>query len=77
MTLLEMSAVYLDSAAALHDRITELRNAAKSEKDPDALFHLRCRIDALMPLWRESRELAALTAHYYERSYHRHEKYTL
>ena len=28
-------------------------------------------------LLQETRELAALTAHYYDRSYHRHERYTL
>ena len=48
MTLLEMSALYAESAAALRRRIGELQ-----------------------------RELAALTAHYYDRSYHRHERYTL
>ena len=31
----------------------------------------------LTPLLQETRELAALTAHYYDRSYHRHERYTL
>ena len=32
---------------------------------------------ALFALLRESRELAVLTARYYDRSYHKHEKYTL
>ena len=35
------------------------------------------RIAELTPLLQETRELAALTAHYYDRSYHRHERYTL
>ena len=60
MTLLEMSAVYADSAAALRLRIAELRA-------------LRARIAALDPLLREARALAELTAHYYDRSYHKHE----
>ena len=64
MTLLEMSAVYADSAAALRLRIAELRA-------------LRARIAALDPLLREARALAKLTAHYYDRSYRKHEKYTL
>ena len=64
MTLLEMSAVYADSAAALRLRIAELRA-------------LRARIAALDPLLREARALAELTAHYYDRSYRKHEKYTL
>ena len=68
MTLLEMSALYAESAAALRRRIGELRQAARE---------LRRRITELTPLLQETRELAALTAHYYDRSYHRHERYTL
>ena len=77
MTLLEMSLSYQDSAAAIYGRIVELRSLERTESDPEAAFRLRRRIDELMPLWREARELAALTAHYYDRSYHKHEKYTL
>ena len=77
MTLLEMSLSYQNSAAALHRRIVELRLLERDQTDPEAAFRLRRRIDELMPLWREARELAALTAHYYDRSYHKHEKYTL
>ena len=77
MTLLEMSASYQASAAALHGRITELRVRERAQRDPEAAFRLRRRIDELTPLLREARELAALTAHYYDRSYHKHEKYTL
>lgn len=77
MTLLEMSAAYQSSAAAIHARIAELRGLERAQTDPDESFRLRRRIDELTPLWREARELAALTAHYYDRSYHKHEKYTL
>lgn len=77
MTLLEMSASYRSSAAAIHGRIVELRVQERAQADPEAAFRLRRRIDELTPLWREARELAALTAHYYDRSYHKHEKYTL
>ena len=76
MTLLEMSASYRSSAAAIHGRIVELRALERAQADPEAAFRLRRRIDELTPLWREARELAALTAHYYDRSYH-NEKYTL
>lgn len=76
MTLLEMSASYRDSAAAIHGRITELRLLERAQADPEAAFRLRRRIDELTPLWREARELAALTAHYYDRGYHKHEAYT-
>ncbi|MCI8689081.1 MAG: hypothetical protein HFF85_02635 [Oscillibacter sp.] len=77
MTLTEMSLTYQTNAAAIHGRIVELRNQEKTLTDPDDLFHLRRRISELLPLWREARELAVLTAHYYDRSYHRHEGYTL
>ena len=77
MTLVEMSASYRSSAAAIHGRIVELRGLERAQADPEAAFRLRRRIDELTPLWREARELAALTAHYYDRSYHKHEKYTL
>ena len=77
MTLLEMSASYRSSAAAIHGRIVELRGLERAQADPEAAFRLRRRIDELTPLWREARELAAQTAHYYDRSYHKHEKYTL
>ena len=77
MTLLEMSLAYQASASAIYGRIVELRSLERTAVDPEASFRLRRRIDELMPLWREARELAALTAHYYDRSYHKHEKYTL
>ena len=77
MNLTELSVQYSGSAAAIHGRIVELREWEKAEEDPDALFRLRRRIDELTPLWREARELASLTARYYDRSYHKNEKYTL
>ena len=77
MTLSEMSRNYQESAAAIHGRIVELRIQEQAQADPEEAFRLRRRIDELMPLWREARELAALTAHYYDRSYHKNEHYTL
>ena len=77
MTLLEMSALYAESAAALRRRIGELRQAARELKDEEDRRLLRRRITELTPLLQETRELAALTARYYDRSYHRHERYTI
>ena len=77
MTLLEMSVYYADSAARIRTRMAELRAAEKAETDPIAAKQLRLRMDDLRPLLRETRELAVLTARYYDRSYHKHEKYTL
>jgi hypothetical protein len=77
MTLLEMSVYYADSAAAIRARIAELRSAERAATDPEVARRLRARMEALQPLLRESRELAVLTARYYDRSYHKHENYTL
>ena len=77
MTLLEMSVYYADSATLIRTRIAELRAAERTAADPEAarLFHIRA--ESLRPLLREMRELAVLTARYYDRSYHKHENYTL
>ncbi len=77
MTLLEMSVQYADSAALIRARIRELRTQERQQPDPETSRRLRQRIDALTPLLRECRELAVLTARYYDRSYHKHERYTL
>lgn len=77
MTLLEMSVQYAESAAAIHSRITTLRAAERIQTDAEAARLLRLRVNALLPLWREQRDLAALTAHYYDRSYHKYGKYAL
>lgn len=77
MTLMELSVQYEDSAAAIRGRIAQLRIAEQEQTDADAARALRLRIEALIPLLREARELAVLTAHYYDRSYHKHERYTL
>ena len=77
MTLLEMSVQYADSAALIRTRIRELRAEERQQSDPETARGLRRRIDELTPLLRECRELAVLTARYYDRSYHKHERYTL
>ena len=66
MTLLEMSVLYADSAAAIRLRITELK-AAERQADREAARLLRQRIADLEPLLRDARELAFRTAHYYDR----------
>ena len=77
MTLLEMSVRYEESETALRRRLAELREAARQPEDGEACRALQRRIAALMPLLQERRDLRDLTAHYYDRSYHKHEKYTL
>ena len=77
MTLQELSRCYQASASVLHARITDLRALERAQADPEAAARLRRRIQELTPLWQEARELAALPAHYYDRSYHRNEHYSL
>ena len=43
-----------------------LRGMERQETDPAAALELRRRIAALLPLWQEARDLARLTAHYYD-----------
>lgn len=77
MTLLELSALYDESATRIRVRMAQLRADVKEQTDPAAAQALRQRIAELTPLLREMRELTVLTAHYYDRSYHKHERYTL
>ena len=65
MTLLELSAVYAENAAVLHGRITE--RMVRLEPNRETARALQRRVEALLPLWREARSLARITAHYYDR----------
>ena len=76
MTLYQMSYVYREDALRFRMRITVLREQAKAAEGEDKL-RLKRRILELQQLLRQSRELADLTRHYYERGYYRNEKYTL
>ncbi len=75
MTMLELSVTYHAQADVLRLRIRELKQMRQGQADPEEIFRLRRRIAELEPLLREARELAAVTAHYYERGYHKDEKY--
>lgn len=77
MTLLEMSQEYRASAESIRGRVMELRTLERAQTDAETARRLRLRIEALIPLWREMRELTVLTARYYDRSYHKNERYTL
>ena len=67
MTLMELSVTYDASASAIRTRILELRQLELVQTDPEAVRLLRQRIDALLPIWRDMRELRNITAHYYDR----------
>lgn len=75
MTLQELSPQYERQAQALQRRMARLRQQAKREPEREERERLARRILALRPLLTEARELAQLTAHYYDRGYTIHEKY--
>ena len=77
MTLLELSQQYAHSAHLLRMRIRTLRQMARAAEDEETRQQLRRRISDLQPMLSQCRQLQLLTAHYYERSFHRNERYTL
>ena len=77
MTLYELSFAYEESADLLRTRMRELRQAEKLATNYAEKQRLRRRLAELDPLLREMRELTALSRRYYDRSYHKNEKYTL
>ena len=77
MTLYEMSFTYREDALRFRLRVGELRAAVKRAPTQEAQERLRRRIAELEAIIRQSRELAELTQRYYERGYHRDERYVL
>jgi len=77
MTLTELSRCYEEAAVPLRARLRDLRQMLAEAEDPEEIFHIKRRIAELTPMLTQMNELAELTAHYYERGYHRSEKYTL
>lgn len=77
MKLIELSVTYRAGAEALYRRVRELREERDRRTDPEEVRRLDRRIAELEPLLREARELAVVTARYYERGYHKNEKYCL
>ena len=77
MKLHELSASYTASADQIQERISQLRHQLLTQNNHMERLRLRQRIAALYSIRQEMLELASLTKHYYERGYHRSEKYTL
>ena len=77
MTLYQMSYVYREDAVRFRMRITALRQKERAAATDEEARQLRQRIADLKTLMRQSRELAELTQHYYERGYYCDERYTL
>lgn len=77
MTMRELSGQYWSSAAQLKERISQLRRTLPELTGEGERLRTEARIRMLTAMWREARELGALTEHYYERGYYRNERYTL
>lgn len=77
MTLRQLSGCYRAAAEPLRLRLRQLRQELKTAEDPEEIFHLKRRIAELTPMLTECNALAALCERYYERGYHRDERYTL
>ena len=77
MTLLEMSVQYKADADTFARRIKDLQQQAQKTDDPEVRWQLQQRIAALTPLLRQSRALAQITEHYYDRGYTKHAQYHL
>lgn len=77
MKLIELATLYDADVIAISERIQELSERIATEEDPVEVAQLRRRILELRPLRKQSRELAELTALYYEGGFYRDPKYTL
>lgn len=76
MTLLRMAADYRRSADLIRLRIVALKDAQRTA-DPEEKARLEQRVRELKALHRDTREIALVLERYYDRRYHRNERYTL
>ncbi|MBQ6430291.1 MAG: hypothetical protein IJJ99_00225 [Oscillospiraceae bacterium] len=77
MKLSELSEGYRQAAIPLREKLRLLRLALKTADDPQRRAALRHEIALLAGILTQCRELAELTAHYYERGFWRNDNYTL
>ncbi|MBO2527275.1 MAG: hypothetical protein CW335_03730 [Clostridiales bacterium] len=77
MRLYELSEGYRLAVAPLREKLRRLRLELKETEDAQRRAALRHEIALLSGIMTQCRELAELTAHYYERDFWRNEKYTL
>jgi len=77
MTLAQLSVEYRSHAAVLKTRIDELEQQYKRSRSKSERLALERRIRLLSGMYRDAKELAALTEHYYDRGYHSNEIYKM
>ena len=77
MTLAQLSVEYRSQAALLKTRIEDLERRCRASRSKQERLSLERRIRILSSMYRDARELAALTEHYYARGYHSNEHYKI
>lgn len=75
MKLKELAVSYRQSAQQLAQRIAQLRRERAQTDNPERRRQLQVRIDTLLTMYRETRDIAVVCERYYERSYCRNAKY--
>ena len=77
MKLCELSDGYKEAAKLLSKQLKRLRERLAKLDDPQERAALRYQIALLAEIMTQCNDLQELTAHYYERSYCRNDKYIL
>ncbi len=65
-SLSELAAQYGRQAEALHIQLRAARRDAARENDPASAYLLRRRVVMLTEMWRDTRDIGLLLAHYYD-----------
>ncbi len=77
MTLMELAREYRAEENALRERIAALEGALRATEDAQQQKSLESRLHILHIMRRETRDVAVLMEHYYERGYRRNGRYIL
>lgn len=77
MKLKELAVSYRESAQWLAGRIRQLKGELEQAEDPLVQRDLRGRIEVLLAMYRETRDVAVVCERYYERGYCRDAKYKI
>lgn len=77
MTLLRMAVDYRQSGELIRLRIAALKEAQQQTDDMDEKLRYEGRIRDLSAMYRDTREVALVLERYYDRGYHRNERYSL
>lgn len=77
LKLKELAVSYRQSAQRLALRIAQLRQERAQTDNPEQRRQLQVRIETLLTMYREMRDVAVVCERYYERGYCRNAKYKI